>query len=225
VEDVVLSGVYAALREEEHFSLICIYAFEDSEASLARAAPRIRRNVRQGDTVLLAERACAIILSETTLESAQALARRLVVLLADVECELELLHGLAARELVERMQAARAVEIQYEEERSPAFLPEVEQAALPGVSLPYLAFLADYPPRRLFRLFPYDLACQYQCFPVGAERDMLTVGTRERLDEQVIEHFRQVTKRGIFQVRCEARLIDDVLRYWQRLYEVEAMFN
>jgi hypothetical protein len=115
---------------------------------------------------------------------------------------------------------------QSEEECDSALVPGLAaQAVVPDASIPYLAFLEDYPPRRLFRLFPYDLACQYQCFPVGADRGMLTVGTCQRLAEHVIAHFRQVTKHGIFQVRCEAQLIDDVLRYWQRLCEVETMFN
>ncbi|TMD51307.1 MAG: hypothetical protein E6I93_10940 [Chloroflexi bacterium] len=86
--------------------------------------------------------------------------------------------------------------------------------------VPYLAFLADYPSRRLLHLFPYELACRYQCVPVGADRDMLTIGTSQRQDDAVIAHFEQVTRRGIFQVRCEVSMIDDVLRYWQRV-EVE----
>jgi hypothetical protein len=84
-------------------------------------------------------------------------------------------------------------------------------------SVPYLAYLADYPSRRLLHLFPYELACLYQCVPVGAERDMLTIGISQYLDDAVIAHFEQVTRRGIFQVRCEARLIEDVLRYWQQV--------
>ena len=86
--------------------------------------------------------------------------------------------------------------------------------------VPYLAFLADYPSRHLLHLFPYELACRYQCVPVGADRDMLTIGTSQRLDDAVISHFEQVTRRGIFQVRCEVSMIDDVLLYWQRV-EVE----
>ncbi|HEV2580714.1 MAG TPA: hypothetical protein VGT44_07660 [Ktedonobacteraceae bacterium] len=219
-----MSGLHIALREDEGLSLIFMKTNEESATALARVAQRIRQHVRQSDAVLLGERECAIILPRTSLASAQAVARRVALLLVDIECEIELLYGPAAYTLIQRLQSSGVIVAQREEVvDSFAYLPALTQTSDP--SLPYLAFLADYPSRRLFRLFPYDLACQYQCFPVGAERDMLTVGTRERLDENVVAHFKQVTKRGIFQVRCEERLIDSVLRYWQRLFEVEAMFN
>ncbi len=222
-----MSGIHIALREDDGLSLIFLRADEENSASLARVAQRIRRHVRQDDTVLLGERECAIILPRTSLASAQAVARRLALLLVDIECEMELLYGLAAHTLVQQLQASRAIVIRHEEvvDSFVYTMPAIEPSDGSDSSLPYLAFLADYPSRRLFRLFPYDLARRYQCFPVGAERDMLTVGTRERLDEHVVGHFKQVTKRGIFQVRCEAHLIDDVLSYWQRLSEVETMFN
>jgi hypothetical protein len=250
VEDVGLNGIHTALKEDEESSLICIKSISESVTALVYAAQRIRRNVRQGDTVLLAERVCVIILPRTAPEGAQAVARRLALLLVDVEYEMELLYGPSAQALIERLQAIWAVEIREDTRAMTSITPTPGQALPPGhveiredtramasiaptlgqaviadSSMPYLAFLEDYPPRRLFRLFPYDLACQYQCIPVGADRGMLTVGTCQRLAENVIAHFRQVTKHGIFQVRCEAKLIDDVLRYWQRLYEVETMFN
>jgi hypothetical protein len=228
VEDVGLSGLVTIAREDENFSLICIRAGEESAVNLAFAAQRIRQNIRRDDTVLLfeGECECVIILPRTSLADAQVVARRLALLLIDVECELELLYGLAAHLLLRQLLAGRVIEVPRQElVESVALEPARQQSAESEPELPYLPFLADYPPRRLFRLFPYDLACQYRCVPVGAERDMLTLGTRERLDEHIIAHFRQVTKRGIFQVRCDERLINDVLRYWQRLYEVEAMFN
>lgn len=223
-----MSGLVTLSREDEHFSLICIKADEKSAVSLAFAAQRIRQNIRRDDTVLLFERecVCVIILPRTSLADAQVVARRLTLLLVDVECEIELLYGLAAHLLLRQLLAGKAVEVHCQEiVESTAIVSARQESSESGPVLPYLSFLADYPPRRLFRLLPYDLACQYQCVPVGAERDMLTLGTRERLDEHIIAHLQQVTKRGIFQVRCEERLINDVLRYWQRLYEVETMFN
>ncbi len=79
-----------------------------------------------------------------------------------------------------------------------------------GVSLPVL------------HLLPYELACRYHCVPIGTERGALTVATGERLDHEVISHFREVTQRDIFQIRCEAGIIDEVLRYWQRIVMFQA---
>jgi hypothetical protein len=84
-------------------------------------------------------------------------------------------------------------------------------------TLPYLAFLTSYPPPRLLHLVPYELACLYRCVPVGAERGVLTLATSQRLAQEVIMHFRTVTQRNIFQVRCEAGMIDDVLHYWKSI--------
>lgn len=89
-----------------------------------------------------------------------------------------------------------------------------------SVLLPHLAFLSHYPPLRLFHLFPYALAQQYQCVPVGAERGALTVATSQRLELEVITHLQAATQCVIFQVYCEMSIIDDVLRYWQRMSPV-----
>ena len=86
-----------------------------------------------------------------------------------------------------------------------------------GVGLPYLAFLTNYPAPHLLHLFPYELACRYQCVPVGAERNMLTLATCHWLNREIVTQLRTATHRGIFQVRCEVTMIDEILRYWQRL--------
>lgn len=89
-----------------------------------------------------------------------------------------------------------------------------------SVLLPHLAFLTHYPPLRLFHLFPYTLAQQYQCVPVGGERGVLTVATSQCLEPAVIAHLQEATQRAIFQVYCEMSIIDDVLRYWERMLPV-----
>jgi Type II secretion system (T2SS), protein E, N-terminal domain len=82
--------------------------------------------------------------------------------------------------------------------------------------MPYLAFLTQYPSQRLLHLFPYELAYRYRCVPVGAERGTLTLAASEPLDHTVIAYFQTLIQQRIFQVRCEASMIDDILRYWQR---------
>ena len=81
--------------------------------------------------------------------------------------------------------------------------------------LPYLAFLASYPPHRLLHLFPYELARRHRCAPVGAERGVLTLATCKQLDQDLISYFHTITQHNIFQVRCEVEMIEDILNYWR----------
>lgn len=91
--------------------------------------------------------------------------------------------------------------------------PQADESTF--ASLPHLAFLASYPPLRLFQTFPYALARQYQCVPVGTERGVLTLATCQQLEPAVIAYLQEVTHRAIFQVSCEMSLIEDILRYWE----------
>ncbi|GCE19359.1 hypothetical protein [Dictyobacter kobayashii] len=82
--------------------------------------------------------------------------------------------------------------------------------------LPYLAFLSSYPTKQLLQLFPYELACCYRCVPIGAERRSLTLATSQRLEADILGLVRRSVQRNIFQVRCEADMIEDILHYWQK---------
>ncbi len=86
--------------------------------------------------------------------------------------------------------------------------------------LPYLSFLSSYPSQRLLHMFPYELASRYHCIPVGAERGVLTLATCERLQQETVLYLREVIQRNIFQVRCKAGMIDDVLRHWKQAIAV-----
>lgn len=204
---------------DEYASLVQITASAKCVPALLQAAGRIRRNIRCTDTLLLLEQVCAVGLPATPLQGAQTVARRVKMLLVEVDCDIQTFYGLSALTLWQRMLSRRPLVLDAEEsqtEHSHAF-STAQQAYVhtPAQSMPYLAFLASYPPRRLLQLFPYELACRHRCVPVGAERDMLTIGTSQRLDESAIAHMQEVTRRGIFQVRCDVSMIDDVLRYWQ----------
>jgi len=214
-----LSDHIFELIHDERVALICIQGRGQTEMFLRRAARRIRQHVRRGDMVLLSGLACIIVLYDTPLEGAQAVARRMSTLLADIECETQILCGDAAYVLMQRLQAERAIVIEQKElerVRTPSLPAALAMAGRELDPLPYLAFLANYPSQRLLHLFPYKLACRYHCFPVGAERGVLTLATCQELDREVVSYFQEVIQRNIFQVRCEASMIDDVLSYWQR---------
>lgn len=189
---------------------------EQASLALRRAALRIRSNVRCGDWVWWCNASCTIVLPGATLEGAQAVAKRISALLVDVECAIQILCGNTALILLQRLQAEHALLV-VSKETEPILAPSASVSPAPSVdALPFLAFLASYPSYRLLHLLPYELACHYRCVPVGVERKVLTVATCQRLSYDVVTYFQEVTQRDIFQVRCEAGMIEDVLQYWQR---------
>jgi hypothetical protein len=202
------------LVESSQLALIYIQASQRSCLALHRATRRIRGNVRRNDSVLLHGTNCIILLPSTLPEGAQVVARRIYTLLADVEFELQIIYDRAAFALMQRLQVGHVFTVV--EECEAIYRPV---STMPWRSdqsgLPYLAFLATYPPHRLLHLFPYDLACRHRCVPVGAERGVLTLATCRQLDQDLISYFHDVTQHNIFQVRCEVEMIEDILKYWK----------
>ncbi len=211
-------------REGDCVSLLYIQATEQACLALRRAAQRIRSNIRKEDTVLLSKKSCALLLPETPLLGAQAVARRIYPLLVDIDYDLQVLYGSAAHVLLQQVQDNHVVVSQKDTHMSEEQLSSIKkQSTVPAQedeSLPYLAFLTSYPSQRLLHMFPYELADRYHCIPVGAERGALTLATCQRLQQETVMHLCEVTQRNIFQVRCEAGMIDDVLLHWQRAIAV-----
>ena len=215
---------------EEQLSLVQLEATEQSSAALQRALPRIRRTIRGTDIVFFQGKTCAVVLPTTPIAGAQVVARRLSALLVDVEYSTHVMYGKAAQTVLSRLRLMRAVEVPVEMASAGNGISGIISSSKRddtgssrdggSTSLPHLAYLAHYPSLRLFHLFPYELACHYQCVPVGAERGVLTVATCQRLDAQVIAHMQAETRRTIFQVYCEMSIIEDVLRYWEHMLPV-----
>jgi len=205
------------LEQEESVQVAIVYIQASQQAAIAlrRAAQRVKRNIRSGDTMLLFETSCAVILPGTTTCGAQAVARRIYALLADIEFELQILYAETALTLLGRLGAGQAIVPMEREERPTQ--PTIMSRVTAGDELPYLAYLSSYPSQRLLHLFPYDLARLYHCVPVGAERGVLTLATCQRFDAELIAQFRNITQLNIFQVRCEAKMIDDILKYWRQM--------
>ncbi len=223
----------AGQEQQEQFSLVCIALSELSAASVRRVARRICRNVRQSDCVLYVGRVCAVVLARTPLSGAQAVARRMRDLLVDVEYELQTLGGAAAVTMLQHLRAHEPVVVPREEDGDLS-LPASEgregmrereedrwrEETRERETLPQLSVLSQYPAPRVLHLFPYELARRYRAVPVGAERSILTLATCQHLEADVIAYFQQVTRRNIFLVRCEERMVEDVLLYWQRILPI-----
>ena len=208
------SGCFLELIENSHLTLICIQASQRSCLALQYATRRIRRNVRRSDSVFLQGTYCLILLPSTAPELAQAVARRIYTLLADVEFELQIMYDNAAIALLQRLQNEHPLTV-IEEYETTSMSVSVAPERFDQDELPYLAFLARYPPYRLLCLFPYELARRHFCVPVGTERGVLTLATCKQLDQDLISYFHDVTQHNIFQVRCDIEMIEDILKYWR----------
>jgi hypothetical protein len=219
VERLVTHCVGQAERPEIELVVLYIQGTALSSYALRRAAQRIRSNVRRSDSVWWLDMSCAIVLSGATLECGQVVAKRLMPLLADVECAMQILSGGTAQAFLQRLSASHAILLE-DNQQEIQCMPENQVPLIQPVpdtdTLPYLAFLANYPSYRLLHLFPYELARRHHCVPVGVERKILTIATCRRLEYHIVSQFQEATQCDIFQVRCEAGMIDDVLNYWQR---------
>lgn len=223
----------AQQKYEEQPALVLLESTEQCSAALQRALPRIRRTIRGTDLVFFHGKTCAVVLPATPITGAEVVARRLAALLTDVEYTTHIIYGAAAQTALAQLRFVQAVEVPIEMTAAGNELHAIgvppswndtsssedsDSALLPR--LPHLAYLTHYPSLRLFHLFPYTLACQYQCVPVGAERGVLTLATCQRLKAAAVAHLQAETQRTIFQVYCEMSIIEDVLRYWERMLPV-----
>lgn len=219
---------HAGLAFDVNSSLISVEVTGGPEQALQLATRCFQYLVRVYDSVLLLKNICALLLPSTPFSGAQALAGQVSLLLTDVPCALQVYHGATALMIIQSLQEAGARTLSFKEYAEMAgsspeaefqARPERRRPASPGV-LPYLAFLMSYPSPRLLRLFPYELACRYQCVPLGSEDNMLTLATYQWLDREIITHLHSATRREIFQVRCEMLVIDEVLCYWRHLRDI-----
>lgn len=213
-------------------SLIYIEITGGHPQALKTVARRISSLIRFSDSLLLLGSACALLLPETPFSGAQALAHRIALLLTDVPYTLQVYHGATALLVLQHLHEA-GVRVHPHQQSTETGTPQVQARAqsiqedekkhTASDALPYLAFLANYPSSRLLHLFPYELACRYLCVPLGIERNVLTLATCHWLNREIVTQLRMATRRGIFQVRCEMSIIDEVLNYWQRIQKSAEM--
>lgn len=212
-----------------HSSLISIEVTDRAGPALPAAARRILRQARGHDSILLLETTCALLLPAMPFSGAQAVARRISPFLSSFACKVQVYHGTTALLVLQQLHEAGARPLTQEECDDPlspaaplterAHQHQEEPRDADATPFPHLAFLTNYPAPRLLHLLPYDLACRYQCVPVGSERKKLTLATCRWLDDEVLAQLQMVTRREIFQVGCEVSIIEEVLRYWQRVQE------
>ncbi len=84
------------------------------------------------------------------------------------------------------------------------------------LSIPYLEILPHQLPIRMKRLISADLAQELRCYPLGCERDKLTVAMLNPQDQQALERLHQETGMRIFPVLTSSREL-------QRVFETNVL--
>ncbi len=80
------------------------------------------------------------------------------------------------------------------------------------LGIPYLTFLPSRPPQRLLQVVSARLAQELRCYPVGRERNMLTVAMLNPQDHQALERLRQETGLLIFPVLTHPEALESALK-------------
>jgi hypothetical protein len=92
----------------------------------------------------------------------------------------------------------------------------LEQEELPKLArelgVPYLALLPNRLPQRVLHIVNARLARELRCYPLGRERNILTVAMLDPQDHQAIERLRQETGLRIFPVLTHPEALETALR-------------
>jgi hypothetical protein len=80
------------------------------------------------------------------------------------------------------------------------------------LGIPYLTFLPIRPSQRLLQVVSARLARELRCYPVGRERNMLTVAMLNPQDHQALERLRQETGLRIFPVLTHPEALESALK-------------
>ncbi len=80
------------------------------------------------------------------------------------------------------------------------------------LGIPYLSFLPAKPSRRVLQALSARLARELRCYPVGRERNVLTVAMLNPQDHQALERLRQETGLLIFPVLTHPQALDSALK-------------
>ncbi|HEY0756908.1 MAG TPA: hypothetical protein VGD98_23350 [Ktedonobacteraceae bacterium] len=80
------------------------------------------------------------------------------------------------------------------------------------LGIPYLTFLPSRPPRRALQVVSTSLARELRCYPLGRERNMLTVAMLNPQDQQALERLHQETGLQIFPVLTHPQALENALQ-------------
>ncbi len=101
--------------------------------------------------------------------------------------------------------------------RSTPLEPQDVDEELPAVArklgVPYVSFLPSEPPDEVQHLLNPELAQELQCYPLGRERNMLTVAMLNPRDHSVLDRLHQETGLLIFPVLTPSGVLQTALKH------------
>ena len=92
-------------------------------------------------------------------------------------------------------------------------VPEELPRLAKKLGVPYLSLLPRQVPPRLQQVVDAKLAHELHCYPVGRERNTLTVAMRDPQDHQALERLRQATGLRIFPVLVHPEALENALKH------------
>lgn len=81
------------------------------------------------------------------------------------------------------------------------------------LGIPYLPILPSSPPQRVRQAISASLAQELRCYPVGRERNILTVAMLNPQDQQALERLRRETGLLIFPVLTHPEVLESALKH------------
>lgn len=95
------------------------------------------------------------------------------------------------------------------EQETPEELPQLAKR----LGIPYLSLLPRQVPPRLQQIVDARLAHELHCYPVGRERNTLTVAMRDPQDRRALERLQQATGLRIFPVLAHPEALENALKH------------
>lgn len=239
--EIALVAIHLRYKAAEKSGPVKNYASELAEQGTAYLLQNLRPLVRKTDCVFLHERSMYFVLCAANLQGAEIVEERLwEALLWHVhsmseqelsrpEC-VSIGHGafpMPQTSPEALLSAAHATSRHFGERVRRACTRSTRSARAEGcaqpegeeelpllakkLGIPYLTFLPARPPRRVRQVVSARLARELRCYPVGRERNMLTVAMLNPQDHLALERLRQETGLLIFPVLTHPEALDSAL--------------
>ncbi len=241
-DQVALVAIHLRYKIPEKNRQVYRSASELADQGSAYLLQNLRRLVRKTDYVFLNGHSMYFVLLASNLQGAEIVEERLWdALLWHIHSmgeqdlprpeSVSIGHSaclLSESEPEELLMAARAISKRFGEPaprvcrrdarvtRTEDFVVPDDQEELPRLArklgIPYLIFLPSRPPRRVLQVFSTRLAQELRCYPVGRERNMLTVAMLNPQDHQALERLHKETGVLIFPVLTHPQALETALK-------------
>lgn len=240
--DIALVAIHLRYKTPEKNGPLKVRAQERAAQSSVYLLQGLRRLVRRTDQVFLCGQSMYFVLLAANLQGAEIVEERLweallwrIHSMSDLDLPRpigmsighgalpqpqtsaeELLHAAhaASRHFGEHLPRAsqRAARVARAEASAPSETEDLPLLAK-KLGIPYLTRLPARPPRRVLQVVNARLARELRCYPLGRERNMLTVAMLNPQDAQALERLQQETGLRIFPVLTHPEALESALKH------------